>query len=336
MRSSEHPMDNTKAYDLFLKAVRASDRFDEKSLDSALAYLQAAKDIVGDNAQLYAGMALVFSEYSNIGIRQEDYLEKAREYARKALALQPDLASAFSVLGSLALYEEYPRNLQDGFRYLQKALAVNPKEYRALQGIISYFNYVGRPSRSIVFFERLERQDPLNPRLCDLRGSTYLNDCRFEQALEQSHLFYLADPTSPLAQTSYSITLALNGKREEALAAIDRLGKDSKSNALIRFSFLLKHALLKDKESALRLITPDFRKTCWRDLEWSYWVGTTLALLGAREEALDWLENAVNRGFINYPFMQCDPFLDNIRVEERFKKLMEHAKYEWEHFEVPE
>jgi hypothetical protein len=31
--------------------------------------------------------------------------------------------------------------------------------------------------------------------------------------------------------------------------------------------------------------------------------------------------------------MQCDSFPDNIRGEERFKKLMEKAKYEWEHFE---
>ena len=27
------------------------------------------------------------------------------------------------------------------------------------------------------------------------------------------------------------------------------------------------------------------------------------------------------------------PFLDNIRGEEHFKKLMERVKYEWEHFE---
>jgi non-specific serine/threonine protein kinase len=102
------------------------------------------------------------------------------------------------------------------------------------------------------------------------------------------------------------------------------------------FSLLLKHALLNDKEHTLQLVTNDFRKTCWRDYEWSYWVANRLSLAGAKEEALNWLENAVNRGFINYPFLQCDPFLNNIRGEERFKKLMEHAKYEWEHFEVPE
>jgi hypothetical protein len=42
----------------------------------------------------------------------------------------------------------------------------------------------------------------------------------------------------------------------------------------------------------------------------------------------------VNLGMINYPLMNgLDPFLANIRGEERFKKLMERVKYEWEHFE---
>lgn len=59
------------------------------------------------------------------------------------------------------------------------------------------------------------------------------------------------------------------------------------------------------------------------------------ALIDHPLEALDWLENAVKRGFINYPFLnEYDPLLENIRGEERFKKLMERAKYEWENFEV--
>ncbi len=59
------------------------------------------------------------------------------------------------------------------------------------------------------------------------------------------------------------------------------------------------------------------------------------ALIDHPLEALDWLENAVKRGFINYPFQnEYDPLLENIRGEERFKKLMERAKYEWENFEV--
>ncbi len=58
-------------------------------------------------------------------------------------------------------------------------------------------------------------------------------------------------------------------------------------------------------------------------------------MLNHKEEALSWLENSINHGFINYHFLYLhDPFLKNIRGEEQFKKLMERVKYEWENFEV--
>jgi non-specific serine/threonine protein kinase len=96
----------------------------------------------------------------------------------------------------------------------------------------------------------------------------------------------------------------------------------------------LKYGVLKDKEHAFEIVTPDFEATCKRDFDWSYNVAALFALLGARKEAMDWLENAVNRGFLNYPMLaERDLFLESIRGEERFKQLLERVKYEWEHFE---
>ena len=147
------------------------------------------------------------------------------------------------------------------------------------------------------------------------RGNIYQYGCQFGPALEEIRKFYIADSTSPLAQSHYSWMLVYNGKREEALAVIDRMRKEGAKNVHVVFSLLLKYAILKDKKNALRLITPDFQRTCRRDWEWSYIVANRLALLGAKEEALDWLENAVHRGLINYPLLQCDPFFENIRGE---------------------
>jgi hypothetical protein len=43
----------------------------------------------------------------------------------------------------------------------------------------------------------------------------------------------------------------------------------------------------------------------------------------------------VKKGCLNYPFLEkYYPFLENIRGEENFKKLMERVKYEWEKFEI--
>ena len=97
----------------------------------------------------------------------------------------------------------------------------------------------------------------------------------------------------------------------------------------------MKYGLLKEKAKALEELTPDFQKTCRRDWAWSYWVAVGLALADARAEALDWLENAVDVGFINYPELDRNPYLENLRGEERFKTLMERVKIEWEQCEVP-
>ena len=83
-RLSEHSIDNVRAYECHLMAMREIMRFDEKSLDRAHDYLRTAIDILGDNAELYSGLASVYFQYVNIGIRQEDYLKKAEEYAKKA------------------------------------------------------------------------------------------------------------------------------------------------------------------------------------------------------------------------------------------------------------
>ena len=44
---------------------------------------------------------------------------------------------------------------------------------------------------------------------------------------------------------------------------------------------------------------------------------------------------SVDLGNINYPlFSELDPWLENIRGEERFKELMVRVKHQWENFEV--
>jgi hypothetical protein len=66
-----------------------------------------------------------------------------------------------------------------------------------------------------------------------------------------------------------------------------------------------------------------------------WFIADFYALIDEKEESLKWLERAVEWGLINYPFLsEIDPFLENIRGEERFMKLMKSVKYAWENFKV--
>jgi len=334
-KMSERPIDNVAAYECYLKAYDKVWRFSESALDSAEQYLQEGIAIVGDNALLYSALALVYWQYVNIGAKQEDYITRSEEYAKKALALDPDFPTAHEVLATI--YKDFLGNPQEALLHYKKALAVNPIELNVLRKLAyTYIVNIGKPSAALPLMERARQVDPLEPWKYLSQGMLHFYDGQYPLALEQCRAFYEADTENPLSRFFYAWMLVCNNEPDEAFSIIDESARLTPDNVCTRFGLLLKYGILKDREKAFGEMTFDFQKTCKRDPEWSYYVALMLASLDAKPEALDWLENAVNRGFINYPALERIQMLDNLRGEERFKKLLERAKYEWEHFEVPE
>ena len=331
-RMYEKPIDNVTAYECYLKAYREILGFSEASLDRAVRYLQDSLDIIGENALIYSTMAYVYWQYVNIGIKQEEYIARAEEYVKKALTLDPESPQAHTVLGAILI--AFRGNQRDGVRHLKMALAFNPDDpMPLLQLAVTYIQAIGKLSLAVPLVQRVLQVDPLNSigHICE--AALVLYEGKYELALEASRRAHQIDPENPISQFLYSWTLAYNNKIDEALSRIDQMEKGS-PDVSTKLGLLLKYGLLKDKEKAFQVMTPDFQKTCKRDPEWSHYVGVMLSLLDAKKEALDWLENATNQGFINYPALKHDTFLANIRGEERFKKLMERVQYAWEHFEV--
>jgi serine/threonine protein kinase/tetratricopeptide (TPR) repeat protein len=329
---SKLPIDNVAAYECYLKAVHEIRRFDEASLNRALQDLQNGIAIIGDNALLYSGLAYAYYQYVNIGVKQEEYIEKAEAHANKALALDPECPQAYVVLGKI--YSAFRGNQQEAVRQYKKALSLNANEQSALSSLAGSYAGAGKTAAVLAVLEKCRQVDPLNVQNYNSWFDLYIIDGKYELALEWSRRKYEADPESPFAQGVYALALAYNKKVEEAISIVDKAVAATPNNVMAKFGLLLKYGLLKERDKALQVMTPEFQETCKRDYEWSYSVASSLSLLGAKSEALDWLENSLNRGYINYPWFERDPFLDNIRGEERFKKLMERVKYEWEHFEV--
>jgi non-specific serine/threonine protein kinase len=331
-RIAERPIDNIAAYECYLKAYHEIWRFTQESLDRALRYLEKALEIIGENAFIYSAMASAYSHYIDLSVKQEDYKEKAETCVQKALALDPDFPKAHTALGWIRWFSG---NRQAAAQHFKHALAVNPGEFEALHGLAVVYVYSGKISAAAPLSERLIEMDPLNPISHNFQGAMYFWDGRFDLALERLRKAYQMDPENKVVQSYYVLTLARLNRVEEASSIIEKSALTAPNNIFTKWMLMTKYGLMKDKGKTLREMTPALKKICQEEIGGSYFASFILSLLDEKKEALDWLENAVDRGFLNYPMMaERDPFLANIRGEPRFKKLMERVKYEWEQFEV--
>jgi non-specific serine/threonine protein kinase len=329
---AERPIDNVLVYEYYLKAIGEITKFSEDAINHSLRYLQNAINISGDNPQLYAGMAFAYYNLVNIGAKQEDYLLKAEEYAKKALELDLDSALAYVILGYVDWFRE--KTLQSLPRF-KKALDINPNEIFALAGILTVYHAAGKLSDAVPYTERIMQIDPLSFPPNWYNGAQYYYDGKYDLAHQAWQRLYELHPENPFSQFMYALILVYTDQKDKAIPIIDRNAKANPGNVLTKLGLILKYALQGDKEKIFQEITPDFQKSVRRDYSFSHILSTILSLANHKKEALYWLENAIKNGFINFPFLaEFDPFLENIRKEGRFKKLMERVKVEWENFEV--
>jgi hypothetical protein len=129
--------------------------------------------------------------------------------------------------------------------------------------------------------------------------------------------------------------LAANGRREQGVAMLEDVARETPLMAWTRLAPAMACALRGDREGVLRVMTPELHTAAQWDDIFSWWAADCFALVNEREAALDYLERAVDFGYINLPFLaEYEPFLANVRGETRFRELMDRVRHAWETFEA--
>jgi predicted Zn-dependent protease len=129
--------------------------------------------------------------------------------------------------------------------------------------------------------------------------------------------------------------LALAQQNDPASGTLfEQLSREAPGQALARLGMALARARGGAASDAMRRLTPELLSWARRDHFWSLMVSQVYALAGNPVDALAWLEHAADAGFINCPFLTRDRLLDSVRGTERFERLMERVKREWESFDA--
>jgi serine/threonine protein kinase/Flp pilus assembly protein TadD len=325
LRLAERPIPNIYAYECYLKARQEIWRFTESSLKKAMEYLEQGLGVVPDNPLLLAGVGYVYVQRVNIGVGQEDSREKAEAFATRALELAPGLPQAHVVLGLTASWIR--GKVKAAIAHLEQVLATDPNDPDGLRWLGMFYACVGKLSEAASLGNRVIAIDPMSATTyMPLVFSRWLAG-RFDLALDVLERACRVNPGDRWVELTKAQLLILMGRHEEAFALTDQAEQDEQLTIVHRLAFLWRYAFVGERDKALSWMSSEAVQTARRDFAFSWDVACAYAMLGDADSALDWLENAVERGFLNYRYLgEIDPTLAPLREEPRFKELIARAR----------
>jgi non-specific serine/threonine protein kinase len=332
-RISEHPIENIQAYEYYLKARHEIMLFTEEGFERAIGHLNNGLKILGENALLLRGIGFARFQQLNIGANSDRTLiADIEEYASRIHKCNSESPHGFFLHGCSAVLKG---DFIEAVKQWRQSFNIDPYDPDTLLLLGAHSLSTGQPDFSRELFNTLVTIDPLIPinhmliSYSDLyKGQPKANLKALKKAVKEGS-------DVPILMWCAVRIFAAAGEMDKASSVAEQLNNEHPMTMFSRSANALIFALKGKKEDALNQITKDVYEHALHDCEWATALIECYAIIKENEKALDLLEHSVNGGLINYPFInKYDPFLENIRTEERFKKLMERVKHEWKSFEV--
>ncbi|HSO22246.1 MAG TPA: AAA family ATPase, partial [Chondromyces sp.] len=329
---AERPIDDVRAQESYLRARNEIWSFMPGGLDLAISHLESALELIGDNALIYQGLGEAYFQYVNIGAavgREEEFIGNAEDCVDKIFALEPESPRGHLVRAQTQMARG---EIHACAASLQRVLMAYPNEVMALALYTHVLGWLGgKPDVAAPVAARLATVDPLNPMSLLVCAMVPLFAGRFSEAVDAASRMFALDPVTPVWRSNYVMALCYARRFDEAESLTEALKAEPDSDVATWQMGLNRAAWREDRAEVLRLADGPYRQVAEWDAEIPWFLATAHAAVGANDEALHWLDRAIDAGMINYPFLsEHDWLLDNIRGESRFDQAMKRARREWE------
>jgi tetratricopeptide (TPR) repeat protein len=315
---SVRPTDNPAAHELYLKGLYFWNKRTAVDLEKALGYFNQAVAQDPNYALAWTGIAEVYILLPIYGgDSPADALPKAKEAAKKAIALDPTLGEPHAVLGNLFTATfDFPASVRE----FEKAIALNPNDATTHHWFgDSVLECIGANDRAIAEHKRALELDPLSLAINVDLGYSYYMAGRYPEGIAQVHKALELDQNSYFAHYNLGWILEASGDLPGAIAEYKKaIALDSDPFALA----LLGHAeaLAGNRDDALKILQK--LATSPRYVP-AYSIGLVYLGLGDKKQAMDWLEKSYQEGQPDLNTIRFDPLLKPLHGDPRFEELAE-------------
>jgi TolB-like protein/Flp pilus assembly protein TadD len=272
-----------EAHESYLRGLYELRKTSPDHAFKAMEFFQQAIARDPSDALAYAGLS---EAYFNQGPSHAplEVMPKAKAAAAKAIELDDSLAEAHTSLAFIKLYFDW--DWPGAEREFRRALQLNPDLPRAHFGYAHYLLTLGRGEDALQETQRAQALDPPFP------GAHLDSHINFPGLLLQLRRYAEAAEVARQRSdfTALALALAKLGKREEAIAAVDRVADSTRTPIqLAELATACAWAGRKDKAQKLlnaALQAGRTQYTCGTNMAFAY------AALGDKEKALAWLGKA--------------------------------------------
>ncbi len=312
---------NPRAYEYFLRGIAQPATID--GIRRAIDLLQHSIQIDSSYAPAFNELGFRIHRLTSYKLHDVDRIWEAERAYQRALSLNAELLGA---LGNLSILCIENGRLEEAEKLAEQMLRINPNN-AIVHFVFGYmYRYAGLMEEAKKEMEKAVMLDPNDVRFRSL-GITYCYLEEYDKAFEAFEI----DKGSLYALTYQGWTFLRQGKIEMAGKYFDRATAMEPDAQLGLWSSALKAYVEGSNEEGLSILRR-LEQTNPPDADNWYLMGVSYALLGDEVSCIRVLKKAVERGFYNYPLLAADKFLDTVRDDPEFQKVLVLAKEKHEAF----
>jgi serine/threonine-protein kinase len=298
-----------------------------ESLHTALELFDEALARDPDFALGYAGRAAAYRMLAGEFDRPHDTMPKVKEAAEKAIALDGDLAEAYTELGYYRL--SYEHNWDGSREAFERAIELNPDYSKARIGLAMYLAAMKHGQEALQQLDYVEQNDPKQRLLDDDYGFVPFMAREYERTIRIGEAALAADPQWWAAHLWMAQAYSQLGEHEKAvdhakmcMELTGSLGDRAMAGGVLavaggehREEAKAIYASLKDTEDTGQYVCP-------------YELASIPIGLGDHDTAFTEMDRACEARADCLAWLQVDPRVDPLRDDPRFDDLLLRVGFE--------
>ena len=303
---------NPQAYDAYLRGRHLWLQRNPGAIASAIDYFQQAVREDPSFALAYSGLADCYW----VGWGSKANIPLAEEYARKAIALQPELAEGHVSLGVVLSFQHH---MAEAGKELRRALDLNPNYAMAHHLYAGYLLSIGQLKDALAESERARLLDPFSIPVNTMFTAILTSSRQYDRAVEHGRRFAELSPQSAVPYALLARIYWIQGRVPEAIAERRKIAALVQSAQMMRDQDEVTAALNQGGVRAAALKTAQLLQ---RNGEFS-WASYAYGIGQDGSKVLECWEQALREGdgLVAYS-IKTSPEFDFLHGDPRYQEML--------------